>query len=368
MKVTDVKVSILNVPLDPPVKAAHLAIPSAHLIVTELATDISITGIGFGAVLRAQFARPLAQLVEGLRDVVVGLDITHPDVAGNRLRSFAFKAGPGGMATWAVSAIEVGLWDAYAKVHQEPLYRVLGGTNPRVPAYCIRGLTNDTLHGLISELNDVLDEGWRHVKIHIPGIIGDGTPDAVADNFRAIHRQCSDNRPSSPPRLALDNQNIWSIPDAIRLGQKLQDLGLFWFEEPIDFADTAGLARVNSALEVPVCTGEQRFGLAEFRPLLEERSADVIMADVRMTGGITPFKKLAAACEMWNTRITSHMMTAIDAHIMAAVANTMPIEYVPWTDQVFDQPLFVQEGEVVLSDRPGLGCELQPRVKERLGA
>lgn len=360
MKVSDLRVSVLGVPLDPPVQAARFAIPTTYLVVVELDTDEGLRGLGYGCVLRPMYARPLALLIENFKDSVVGADPSRPDAAAAPINAVAFKAGPSGMGTWAAAAIEVALWDLAAKIADQPLYRLLGGTSDRLPAYCLRGLTNRTEEELFNELDVVAEAGWRHVKIQIPGILGDGHPDTVAANLHRVQQHVG-----SQIRLAIDNQNIWDTPQAIRLGRQIEDLDLFWFEEPVEYRDTAGLAQVAAALDTPLCSGEQRYGLPEFRPLLEERAVDIVMVDVRMAGGVTAFRRIGAACEVWNVPITSHMMTAIDIHVMGAMPNTGVLEYVPWTDAVFEEPLEVRDGDVILPERPGLGCTLQPGVLER---
>ena len=103
----------------------------------------------------------------------------------------------------------------------------------------------------------------------------------------------------------------------------------------------------------------------EFKSLIESRGADIVMVDVRMSGGVTSFRKIAAVCEMWNMPVTSHMMTAIDIHIMGGLRNTEVLEYVPWTDAIFEEPIEVRDGDVILPERPGLGCTLQKGAKER---
>jgi L-alanine-DL-glutamate epimerase-like enolase superfamily enzyme len=363
MKVTDLRVSVLGVPLDPPVRSSRFDIPTTYLIVTEIATDEGVDGVGYGAVLRPMYARPLALLIQNFAEYVVGLDPTRPEAAAAVLGGVAFKAGPAGMGTWAASAIEVALWDVFGKVAELPLYRLLGGARDRLPAYCIRGLTNRTEAELLDELTEVVEAGWRHVKIQIPGIMGDGHPDTVAAGMHRVRAHVGND-----VQLALDNQNLWTVPQAIRLGRQLEDLDLFWFEEPVEYRDTAGLAQVAAALDTPVCSGEQRYGVMEFRSLIEDKGADVVMVDVRMSGGITPFRKIAAVCEMWNLPITNHMMTAIDIHVMGGLRNTEVLEYVPWTDAIFEEPIEIRDGFVVLPERPGLGCTLQPGVKERFAA
>jgi L-alanine-DL-glutamate epimerase-like enolase superfamily enzyme len=360
MKITGLEVTVMGVPLDPPVVASRFTIPTTYLVVVELQTDEGVTGIGYGAVLREMYALPLARLIENMQPFVLGLDPLMPEAVITSVSGATFKAGPGGMGTWALGAIETAVWDLFGKIAGQPLYRILGGTRDRVTGYALRGLTNRDEAELLDELSEVVEAGWRHVKIQISGIWGDGQPSTVAAAMHRLKAHVGDR-----VRLALDNQNIWTAPQAIRLGRAIEDLDLFWFEEPVEYRDTAGLAQVARELDTPVCSGEQRYAVPEFRALIEEHGADIVMVDVRMAGGISAFRKIAAACEMWNRPVTSHMMTAIDIHVMASVRLGEVVEYVPWTDAIFEEPIRVQAGELVLPEAPGLGCALRPDAKAR---
>jgi L-alanine-DL-glutamate epimerase-like enolase superfamily enzyme len=363
MKITGLEVSVLAVPLDPPVVSSRFTIPTTYLVVTELHTDDGLTGLGYGAVLRSMYAEPLAKLIENLEPFVLGLDPTMPEAVTTSVSGAAYKAGPGGMGTWALGAIEVAVWDLFGKVCGQPLASILGGRVSEVPGYALLGLTNRDEAHLFDELTQKVEEGWKHIKIQIPGIWGDGRPATIA---AAMHRIAAHVGPGV--RLAIDNQNLWDLPDALRLGRALEDLELFWFEEPVEYRDVHGLAEVARALDTPVCSGEQRYGLQEFRPLIEGHGADIVMVDVRMAGGVAAFRKIAAVCEMWNRPVTSHMMTAIDIHVMAAVNKIAPVEWVPWTDAIFTEPMRVVGGQLQLPSGPGLGVTLQPDVKERFAS
>ena len=93
------------------------------------------------------------------------------------------------------------------------------------------------------------------------------------------------------------------------------------------------------------------------------------MINIRMVGGITPFRKVAAVAEMWHRPAVNHMMTAIDMCIMAGLPNAGLSEYVPWSDAIFDQPIGAVDGEALrLPEGLGLGCTLRPGVLDTLRA
>jgi L-alanine-DL-glutamate epimerase-like enolase superfamily enzyme len=363
LKITGLTVDVLEVPLDRPVVSRTVTITSAYLVLVQLESDAGHTGVGFGTVLKQQYAAPLAALTDTLRDVVVGMDPTMCDQIAQALDRALFKAGPVGMSLWAVSAVDVAVWDLYGKIVGQPIYKLLGGTTNRLPAYPLRGLSHRTFEELEDELAVVVDEGWPAVKIFVSGLLSERGPRGVAERLRTLKEGVG-----SSIRLGLDNQDYWSPADAIRLGRMIEDLDLFWFEEPTDHRDPAGIAMVSAALDVPVCSGEQLFGIAPFRQLLAQNAADVVMIDVRMAGGMLPFMRIAAAAAMWHRPAVNHMMTAIDAHLLAAIPNAGLAEYVPWSDAIFEEPIQIVDGQIVLPETPGLGCTLKPGIIDALRA
>jgi L-alanine-DL-glutamate epimerase-like enolase superfamily enzyme len=360
VRIQDMSVHALAVPMEKPIFTWRFYIPDVYLVFVRLQTDEGHEGLGYGAVLNKKFAPALVSLLEELRDVVVGQDPTLPEALFKRTSVAAYKAGPGGIATFAVSAIDVAVWDLMGKIAGLPLYKLLGGAQPETQAYGLRGLTHRNPEELVEEVLELKEQGFGAMKIFISGIQGSGEPREIARNLERIR-----DAVGPEVKLGLDNQEFWKPHQAIRLGRLLEDLDLFWFEEPVNHQDVAGLAEVAAALDVPVCSGESLFGMLAFRPLIEQHAADIVMIDVRMAGGVTPFMKIAAIAEGWNRLAVNHMMTAIDVHLMAALPNAGLAEYVPWTDRLFQEPIRVEKGVIHAPDRPGFGYALQPGVLEK---
>jgi L-alanine-DL-glutamate epimerase-like enolase superfamily enzyme len=363
LKITDMRVHVLGVPLEKPVMARIVTIPTAYLVVVQLWTDEGHEGIGYGSVLRDIYGPPLAGLIDSMKPAVVGKDPTMPEQIWKAVEYLSFKAGPTGMATWACSAIDVAVWDLFGKITNQPLYKLLGGVKNTVPSYAIRGLTHRDMAELKDELTELTEMGFKNLKIFVMGLLGDGNMVNAVKRMAELRDHVGPN-----VRLGVDNQNSFKPHEAIKLGRMMEEFDLFWFEEPVnDYRDIAGMAEVAAALDTPVCSGEQLFGIQEFRPLIEQHGADVVMVDVRMAGGITPFKKIGAMAQGWNRTVVSHMMTAIDAHVMASMTNSGLAEYVPWTDHIFEQPIKLKDGDIVLPEGPGLGVQLKPGALEKFG-
>ena len=119
--------------------------------------------------------------------------------------------------------------------------------------------------------------------------------------------------------------------------------------------DFQGLARVADALTTPIATGEYHYGIVPFRHMLEARSVDIVMIDVLRAGGITQWMKIAGMAEAFNLPVVSHLLPEIHVHMMAAIPNGLTIEYMPWTLRLFEETPVIEDGQLVVPSRPGLG-------------
>ena len=132
--------------------------------------------------------------------------------------------------------------------------------------------------------------------------------------------------------------------------------------------DYAGLARVNAALATPICGGELVYGIVPFRHMIEARSVDYVMIDLIRVGGITQWMKVAGMAEAFNLPVVSHVIPEIHAHLVAAVPNGLTVEYMGWMLRLFEGTAAVENSELILSDRAGLGLTFDEATIKRFAA
>jgi L-alanine-DL-glutamate epimerase-like enolase superfamily enzyme len=149
----------------------------------------------------------------------------------------------------------------------------------------------------------------------------------------------------------------WTPDQAIQMGRSLARFDLAWLEDPVAFDDHAGLRAVARALDMPVCAGENDYSKLGFARLLDGQCIDVAMADLQRVGGITEWLKVASLAESRAMRITPHVFHEISVHLMSVIPNGFWLEYVPWWDVLFTQPLTLVDGHLTASELPGLGLE-----------
>ncbi len=163
-------------------------------------------------------------------------------------------------------------------------------------------------------------------------------------------------------KLMCDINQRWRPEQAIDIGSRVEDVGLFWLEDVTTADDYQGLARVTAALNTPIAGGEYLYGIAPFRQMIEARSVDIVMVDIARAGGVTPWMKIAGMAEAFNLPIVSHVMPEILVHLVAACPNGLTVEYMPWTLALYEETPAIENGELVLPDKPGLGLKFDEKA------
>ena len=284
-----------------------------------------------------------------MRELVIGEDPLETEKLWYKMYRENIYGGRRGVGLHAISGIDIALWDIKGKALGQPLWKLLGGRRNRVPCYASGHLwrTYD-LDALAEWGPKLVDQGFRAMKFRM----GDEASwEAEVERMRVM-------RQAVGPQIDLmvDINQGWDVNRAIRVGRACQAYDLYWLEDPIHFEDYNGFAAIANALDTPVTAGEYLYGIRPFAQLLG--SVDIAMIDLLRAGGITPWMKIAAAAEAFNTPVVTHLAPEILAHCAAAAPNGLIVEHMPWSFPLFTEEPVVENGEIVLSDKPGLGLEL----------
>jgi L-talarate/galactarate dehydratase len=316
-------------------------------VVVNLQTDQGLEGLGHALTLSDRNFRSLIAAVQELGELLVGEDPQQPERVHRKL----VPDSGGGIGNVAAAALDIAVWDLAAKAAGQPLYRMLGGYRNRVRAYASlrlgRGVDTPDLPGIAASL---AEQGFTAMKTNLGGR---PTLDEEVTRMRVI-------REAIGPEVALlaDVNFRWTPPLAIQVAEMLEDVHLYWLEDPVPTHNIEGLVEVRRAAGAQIAAGEALYSLAAFRQLFEARALDVPMPDLPRVGGITPFLKIAHLAEAFGLPLANHLLPEISAHVIAAVPNGLIVEYVPWAWQLFHGCPTVENGELVMSERPGHGMEL----------
>ena len=269
----------------------------------------------------------------------------------------------------ALAALDQALWDIRGKAAGQPVYRLLGGpTRERIRLYTHVGIYDP---GKMIE-DALADREAGYTAMKTGAWAGDtGLPEhqAVAAFAERVGRLRDAVGPDVD--LMIDNHGRSRPSTAVRLMKALEPFRLYWLEEPTQPDDLEGLSALRAAgATMDLAAGERLYSKWDFRPLLEKRLVDVIQPDICHAGGITEVKKIAALAEAYYVQVAPHspqgpVSTAACAHLAMAIPNFQILEYVksePWRSKVLKEPWPVQNGHLVVPDRPGLGIDLDEAV------
>jgi L-alanine-DL-glutamate epimerase-like enolase superfamily enzyme len=361
-------------------------------------TDAGLTGYGECSDGRNPYG--VVGTVRDFEPILVGQDPRPVELRYWDLYRMA-RQSPGGVAAKAIAGIELALWDIKAKALGVPVYELFGGpVRERQRVYWSHCGTsrarNAALIGVppLRSLEDVfrlgeevVRRGYTALKTNIvyPGDPArvffegfGGAPGTTDGNVtgemlrhlesligtfrRAVGRHVG---------IALDLNMNFKSEAARRICQVLEPMEPMWVE--LDLYDPAALREVKDATTIPICSGENLYGLRGYRPYLDARAMDVVMVDVPWNG-FGESRKVAQLAETHELNVAphnyySHLSTLHSLHLCATVPNVrimeIDVDDVPWKDELVDLPPVIEAGHVLLPTRPGWGADLVEAVAAR---
>jgi L-talarate/galactarate dehydratase len=326
------------------------------VVTLRLGTDGGVDGLGVAFTLGG-LNRSLQVIVEELSELLIGEDPTRIEALLDKLSKAASTGGHTGLYLMAQAAIDTALWDIRGKIAGLPLWRLVGGARNRVTGYASGPVHRNLSDGDAAvAAQRIAEKGFGWIKMHL-GLPGDGSPHREVARARLVREAVGPE-----VRLGCDINERWRVDEAIDIGRRLEEVDFAWLEDPSRHDDYRGLARITAALRTPVMAGENNFGVTPFRIMLEEHSVDLIMIDVMLAGGITPWLKIAGMAEAFNLPVVSHLLPEIQAQLVAGVPNGFLAEYKSWIWELFDETPVFERGAFVMHDRPGLGLSFSKHV------
>src|SRR3984893_11778598 len=358
MKISGFEAITLAIPEDDPLaNMPEEAGRKRPVVVLKLRTDSGIEGVAV-TFYGGKMTGALRKAVDELAELTIGVDPMRTERIIAKLRAAAgASCGPGGIFTLALSAIDVALWDIKGKALDQPLWKLLGGHRDRVATYASgslrRGLTDDQAQRAARIL---LQKGFREMKTQM-GLPGNPTPAEEVRRVRVVREAIGPDI-----KLMCDIKQRWRAAQAIDIGSRVEDVGLFWLEDVTAADDFPGLARVTAALKTPVAGGEYVWGITPFRHMIEAHSVDIVMIDLARVGGVSQWMKVAGMAEAFNLPVVSHVMPEMLVHMVAACPNGLTVEYMPWMLALYEETPAIENGQLVLPTKPGLGLKFDEKA------
>jgi L-alanine-DL-glutamate epimerase-like enolase superfamily enzyme len=312
--ITSVNVSAFRIPTETPESDGTLEWQVTTLVVAEVGGG-GKTGFGY-----TYADESTAHLIKGhLQENVVGSSaFSIPECWRAMIHSIRNFGRPG-IASMAVSCVDIALWDLKAKLLGISVAQLLGTARTSVPAYASGGFTSYSMEELTSQMSGWDEQDFRMLKMKIGR-----EPDQDLKRVEAAR-----NAIGSDVALFVDANGAYSRKQALAFAEAFRDLHVIWFEEPVSSDDLAGLRflRERSPGSMDIAAGEYGYDLDYFHSMLQARSVDVLQADVSRCAGVTGFLQVAALCEAYHVPFSAHCVPSVHASLGCALANLRHIEY-----------------------------------------
>lgn len=353
MKITRIEATRHLVPVEAPLLDKKL---SWALILVRVETDSGITGYGVTGG-KIQPSAICAEIVEEIAPLIIGEDpLSHEHLWHKCFYAFNPRYQTGAFSS-ALSAVDIALWDIKGKHFGEPVWRLLGGGQPSVPAYITFGLADYSREQIVEAARYWVAQGNDKLKM----VVG-ADRDAIdvvedAERVRLVREAIGDN-----VELMIDANYKLPFHKALDLCKRVEPYRLYYFEEPVYGNDSRLLADLRRRTSVPIAAGQNEGSKSRHLEFMINQSVDIVQPNVCYVGGFTEAAKVAAMAQAFNLPLSNGGgWPHLNAHLMAGVDNGIRVEFhlLMWRacEQVFYNHVSPKNGMVTVSDRPGIGLE-----------
>ncbi len=366
------------------IKAFPLAYPEPHykgieryITLARVETEDGLVGWGECISQFREAALATKTIIEqGFAPLLVGENILDGERLWHIMEDRIWWYGPEGIAAFAVSAVDMALWDVKGKALGQPVCQLLGGKlHDRVIAMASFIFDMEDFDWTLNEFLWLCEQGYHMVKagwgMHRQALFGQDRK-ADIDIVRQVREAIGEE-----PELIVDTPGIyklWDVPTAIQRFRDLEPYRLRWIEQPLFPSDLEGHAWLRAAVSTAIGTGEDEWDLESYKRLIDSSGVDVIQIDPGRVHGITGSYQVIKLIEAANLEVSAHtwsgaLNTAASLHLLANTTHGVSMDFKPHESpmqhELVSDPWVQEEGYLVVRDAPGLGVEVREEIVQK---
>jgi mandelate racemase len=329
-----------------PVVARIATIAEWPMVLIDLHTEEGIVGHGYLEPYAVKSMRYLVPALHDLGELLKGRRLAPVELFDAARKSLHF-VGYEGLSMIAASGLDMAAWDALAKAANQPLCVLLGGSVGSVKSYNSNGLWLQEPEAVAAEALELRDEGgFTGLKLRL----GRERVSLDLATLDAVRSALGDE-----VSLMVDFNQGLSLAEALERCHLIDDRGLAWIEEPIVYDNLDGYAQLAAELKTPLQIGENFYGPREMHKALQRKACDLVMPDFMRIGGVTGWMRAAAIAGAAGVPMSTHLYPEVAAHVMRVTETAHWLEWQDWADPLLQEPFAIEDGAMVIPDRPGVG-------------
>jgi D-galactarolactone cycloisomerase len=376
MKIAAIETFVLQYRMPYAVTLARGSYDQREALLVKITTDNGLVGWGESALWGGPADVSVAVIEKEIFPLIEGGDPLRPDYLWELVYQETYYHGRKGIVLACLSGVDIALWDIMGKAAGQPVWRLLGGFGRPVEAYASSGYyrSDRTLEEFAADVSSWIGKGYRGFKMKIgntPDVIHDAVtgPVPLRRSFpEDIRRIAAIREAVGDAALFVDANTSLDAAQAMRYAEKLEQLDVRWFEEPVQPENIEGAARLARFTRIPIAGFETETNKFVFKQLIDAGAVQMVQPDVVQVGGLSEARKIAAYAQMCHLPITSkNYSTAVSQAAALALLYGVPngrwfereIDPLPWRDEIVREPVYtLEDGYVAASERPGLGIDI----------
>lgn len=354
MKITDVKIKRISVPLRTPFKTALRTVESVEDVIVEIYTNTGDIGFGeappTGVITGDTIGSIIGAIEDHIKKSIMGMDVENLEAIMHKLNGCIVKN------TSAKAAVDIALYDLYGKLYKAPLYKLLGGFRNEITTDITISVNEP--EEMVRDSIDAVKRGYTTLKIKV----GKDSEKDI-ERMKAIRQAIGYD-----VNLRIDANQGWKPKEAVKVLRKVEDAGLQieFVEQPVIAHDVDGLKFVTDNVSIPVLADESIFSPMDALNILQKRAADLVNIKLMKTGGIYNALQICSLAEMYGVECMVGCMLEAKVSVTAAVHLACAKSIITKID--LDGPVLCKEdpinggaifneSKIVLPDEPGLGIK-----------